>query len=222
MSFVNHYQVLNVSMQATVVEIKKAYRRQAQKYHPDTNANDENATVHFQKIQTAYETLSKPEKRRAFDLQLLKSDAPLSFGNKENDSTADILKQSKSLLQFLKTQNYKSINSDALTDYLLALLNNANTQIILETASTSEKEELCRNILVTSKSIISAKLFAQIAERITLIIPAEDIGLKGDLEKELTDRNQKEKLNKLVPFAALGIILLIILAMWAIIAPAKK
>ncbi|CAN1185901.1 Chaperone protein dnaJ 13 [Linum perenne] len=65
------YAVLQVSPEATVEEIKKAYRHWAQVYHPDKyqdNQMKETATVNFQRICQAYEVLSDETKRQIYDI----------------------------------------------------------------------------------------------------------------------------------------------------------
>jgi len=69
---VNYYQILKVSPKATNAEIKSAYRRLARKIHPDVNTTDaQNASGEFAKIAKAYEILSSPQARAAYDRQLL-------------------------------------------------------------------------------------------------------------------------------------------------------
>lgn len=58
-----YYNTLGVSKTATQDEIKKAYRKLASKHHPDKGGD----TATFQKIQTAYDTLSDDQKRREYD-----------------------------------------------------------------------------------------------------------------------------------------------------------
>ncbi|MFN8016072.1 MAG: molecular chaperone DnaJ [Acidimicrobiia bacterium] len=61
------YELLGVSRNADANEIKKAYRAQARKYHPDANQNDPEAEEQFKAISVAYEVLSDPEKRARYD-----------------------------------------------------------------------------------------------------------------------------------------------------------
>ena len=66
MKYSDYYAALGVERGASGEEIKKAYRRLAQKYHPDVSKEPE-AEVRFKEIAEAYQTLKDPEKRAAYD-----------------------------------------------------------------------------------------------------------------------------------------------------------
>lgn len=63
----DYYEVLGVDKNADDATLKKAFRQQAKKYHPDVNPGDTEAEKKFKEIQEAYAILSDPDKRRQYD-----------------------------------------------------------------------------------------------------------------------------------------------------------
>ncbi|HEX5611973.1 MAG TPA: molecular chaperone DnaJ [Burkholderiales bacterium] len=61
------YEVLGVNRDASDDDIKKAYRKLAMKWHPDRNPDNPKAEEHFKEAKLAYEILSEPKKRAAYD-----------------------------------------------------------------------------------------------------------------------------------------------------------
>nr|BAL57289.1 curved DNA-binding protein [uncultured Bacteroidetes bacterium] len=67
MGFKDYYAILGVPRTASQEEIKRAYRRLARQYHPDTNPGNKEAEEKFKEIQEAYEVLSNPDTRAKYD-----------------------------------------------------------------------------------------------------------------------------------------------------------
>ncbi|MBS0622419.1 MAG: molecular chaperone DnaJ [Verrucomicrobia bacterium] len=63
----DYYEVLGVSKEASVDEVKKAYRKMALKYHPDRNKGDSESEKKFKQVSEAYEVLSDDNKRKMYD-----------------------------------------------------------------------------------------------------------------------------------------------------------
>ena len=74
----DYYDVLGVSRNADESQIKKAYRKLAKKYHPDTNAGNAEAEQKFKEVTEAYDVLGDKEKRKLYD----------QFGHAAFDQTA--------------------------------------------------------------------------------------------------------------------------------------
>lgn len=100
----NYYDILGVSPNASLDEIKKAYRRLAKKYHPDINPQTEEK---FKAINLAYETLSDETKRAVYDFDLRKKSGTSSYTKSSSSS-------------------YSSRNNYKYSDYSSASNNNKN------------------------------------------------------------------------------------------------
>src|SRR6478672_9490266 len=63
----DYYEVLGVTRAATDIEITKAYRGLARKYHPDQNPGDDSVVTYYHEVTEAYEILRDPQKRQVYD-----------------------------------------------------------------------------------------------------------------------------------------------------------
>ncbi|HEY3130013.1 MAG TPA: molecular chaperone DnaJ [Acidobacteriota bacterium] len=63
----DYYEILGISQEASAQDIKRAYRKLAQQYHPDKNPGDNSAEEKFKEAAEAYSVLSDPDKRARYD-----------------------------------------------------------------------------------------------------------------------------------------------------------
>ena len=83
----SYYEILNIDKKCSEDDIKKAYRRKSMETHPDRNQNDPEASSKFQEVSTAYDVLSDKQKRRMYDMGILRSgmDADMDTGMPMNE-----------------------------------------------------------------------------------------------------------------------------------------
>jgi len=67
MTKIDFYELLGIRRSASNLEIRRAYRKLARKYHPDINPGDRNAEIRYQRIYEAFEVLSNPTERERYD-----------------------------------------------------------------------------------------------------------------------------------------------------------
>lgn len=91
MKFEDYYAVLEISHSASAEEIKRAYRKLVRDCHPDTNKSAE-SLERFRLIQTAYDTLSHPERKKTYDVRYGAQEAISTY--QEQQKKADTEKQS--------------------------------------------------------------------------------------------------------------------------------
>ena len=111
MTIKNYYTILNIEANSDLETIKKAFRNEIAIYHPENNKTEE-AKSKFQDIIEAYDVLSKPEKRSAFDkiLSNQSKDVPLVLDEKQEEHYKDWNKEAKK-----KSKKYRDTT---LTDIL--------------------------------------------------------------------------------------------------------
>ena len=104
----NYYAILEVPFSATEEQIKKAYRIQAIKFHPDKHNGEEFFTKKFIEIKEAYDLLSNNEERRKYDIEFnvyYKTSEPSQKENTSNETNEKFHKETK-------REQYKSTTDD--------------------------------------------------------------------------------------------------------------
>lgn len=124
MQLKDYYKILEIEPSATIEEIKKAYRRLAQQYHPDKNSGKEYALAYFAEVKEAYEVLTNPAKK---DFYLQQRWFQQSLGKKEFRSQPVtppiVLKQFIELDKYVARLDSFRMDKHALNQYINELLN---------------------------------------------------------------------------------------------------
>lgn len=198
----NFYTVLEVAHGASATEIKKSYRRLVRAFHPDANSAPE-AAAHFRDIQSAYDTLSDPAKRRAYDRTLLQSGMYTAIGKEPALSPEQILRQAEDLLRYLQQNAGTGINFDALADFLMGILAPECILVLTRKQDSDINSRIVTTLLDAAERIVAVRAFSEIAARMQQLQPALSDELVQRIDRELADRVAKERQHRLVPIAAL-------------------
>ncbi|MDD2793620.1 MAG: J domain-containing protein [Sediminibacterium sp.] len=134
----NWYAVLSVSPTASDQEIRQTYRKLAHQYHPDKNPGNDQSSLHFQLIKEAYEVLSSPKRRSAYD-RLVYLGNPVQHTPEMYHTPAELTAAANRLYQQLMQENEFFINRDWLMAACMELLSAENRQMLQQSSSEAEK-----------------------------------------------------------------------------------
>jgi curved DNA-binding protein CbpA len=114
----DHYKILELHPSASLPEIKKAYRRLAQVYHPDKNNGDPYALEHFNAVKEAYEVLTDPSRKERYLQQRWYNQ---SIGKKKTRdilTPVSILKEALELDRYVSTLDVHRMDKEGLKGYI--------------------------------------------------------------------------------------------------------
>jgi curved DNA-binding protein CbpA len=111
----DYYSILGISSTSTLEEIKKAYRVNAIKYHPDKNFGDPAFAHKFLEIKEAYDNLIDPDKRRLFDFEYQE------FFKKTDTNTQTRYQQQKQEEKYQQKQKEEKFRYDPYTQFYSSL-----------------------------------------------------------------------------------------------------
>jgi curved DNA-binding protein CbpA len=211
----DYYRALEVSPTSTIEEIKKAYRRLAFRYHPDTNPDSKYSTARFNEIQEAYVVLSSKEKRRRYDEERWLA----GMGNRSKEQaniTPDwILREAQKLNKHMAVIDTYRMSHSALHQYILLLLSNEHLAI-LEKESTKEINKQIVQTLLTATSKLKYIYMADVAN-VLKAIPGIDGELLKETDEQVRLSKKLEKNSNMFPLllVAIAVVLVIIMYFWS-------
>ncbi len=207
----DYYKILELPASASLPEIKAAYRRLAQQFHPDKNNNDLYASARFEIIKEAYEVLSNPTKKEYY-LQQRWYDRSINRKQTEVATTpVSILKQVLELEKYLSRADIHRMDTDGLFDYLVHTYSTGTIEILNKFDETEMNETIiraglsCLGPLPYDKSVIVVELLTKI----------KSPGTEESLQKFLRQAKMAHTWNQLRAWVIVVIVLLLcILIVW--------
>ena len=148
----NYYQVLNISVEANLIEIKKAYRKLALIFHPDKHPDPFIALPKFNEIKEAYQVLVDPSSRREYDREFHFQ----KFQQKQEPLFTDaheVLQLCKELWAKLQKQDPFRIDQDLLYFQIKQVLSTHNIRLLNNTANAVLDKEIIEYLMDCSLAL---------------------------------------------------------------------
>jgi len=143
----NHYNTLNISPNATSIEIKKAYRKLALIYHPDVAHDDPIAAEKFRMIKNAYDVLGNTKSRQQYHYQHYYTNIKTTPVVTINS----IVSQCNELLAFTKALDPYRLDTEGLYQQIVQLVDEHHITILLKSGDKKLTETIILNLLNCSQ-----------------------------------------------------------------------
>ena len=167
----DYYGILELPPSSTLSEIKKAYRRLAQQYHPDKNSNDPGSNLRFAEIKEAYEVLSDPSKKEYYLQQRWYQQ---SLGKKKFQqafSPVSLLQQVIELERYVSHLDAHRMDRQGLFEYMLGIIPDEVIQKLNAFKDESVNKQIIHTILRSTHHLSLSQL-EQLSNQIQKIEPA--------------------------------------------------
>jgi molecular chaperone DnaJ len=189
----DYYKILELSPQASAIDIRRNFRKLAMRYHPDKHPEDLVAAAHFREIQEAYETLMDPERR---DLYLQERWYSQSMGRKMREraplTTHTILQDIIALDKHLAGQDPFRTDQTGIESYLHFLLSEeAISMLTLENNRPSLFN--IRDLLLRCSRHFNMESSLALSEKIRALFP-EDRSAQEPIDQFLEAKKHGEQL----------------------------
>jgi curved DNA-binding protein CbpA len=211
MPFKDHYKILGVSPHADLQEIKKAYRKLAFQYHPDTNKENQFTEAHFKELNEAYDVLSNSGKRRKYDEECWLAGMDRRMRHEQHISPEWILQECKKLSRHMQTVDTYRMSHGSLRDYVLLILSDSHMAVLKQCNDTEKNNQIVVELLKATRRL-ELRYMREIEERLTLL--AGDGSLLRQIYVQLRERQKHEKRDRHMPLIIAIITLLLCALMY--------
>lgn len=199
-----------MSDDATPDDIKSAYRALVHHFHPDKNPNSPFATAYFLEIQEAYEVLSIPTAKQAYDRERSLLSTPPSF--KRVMTPELLLKQSEKLAADVRKITATRIDVAWLKSSL-AYLASTNRIVVLMPSDLKELRQAFLHEILYSMNVLQYPFPEEITCGISVLVEKDTVE-KVEWERFLSEKKKDYQFRKALPWVAVLITSLLCLLMY--------
>jgi molecular chaperone DnaJ len=206
----DYYHILGIKPSATPLEIKKAYRVLAIKYHPDKNQGNPLSEAHFKEVQEAYATLSVVYKREKYDDERWLSGMGKSQ-YKEAVTPEWLLNIALQLNTSLAIMDTYRISQRSLQEYILLILTDSHLGV-LQHADKVTINTIINEILKATQKL-EVEYVHEITQRLLLLAKGDNEMMPAIYNNE-AQRTKERFQEKLRPYLILLITLVLCVCMY--------
>ncbi len=208
----DYYKILGVPPSASQLEIKKAYRALAFKYHPDKNPESSLAEAQFKEIQEAYSVLSDSYKRGKYDDERWLMGMGGKTQYREAVTPEWLVMICRQLNISLLTMDTHRMSQRALQAYILLILADAHLGVLQQAGDKNANETIVAELLTATEKL-ELQYLPDITQRL-LVIAADDVDLQVSINDTARERKRRARQEKLFPYIIILITLLLCVFMY--------
>lgn len=208
----DYYKILEVPTSANEAEVKKAYRKLAFKYHPDTNKDNKFAEDHFREIQEAYAVLSIPNTRKKYDHARWLAGMSTRAREKEVITPEWIMKESHKLSHHMDTVDAYRMSHSALYDYIMLLLSDSHLAVL------KQEDDKEMNLMITKEILHATRglkyLYMQPVADVLLKLADGHEAAVAVIQKNILQRKRQRQWERAMPYIIILITLSLVCVMY--------
>ncbi len=204
-SLPDYYALLGVSPTADADAIRKAYRAQARRYHPDAAPDNPFAPAQFRALQEAYEVLSVPQKRRRYDDERWLRGLS---GKPAKILTPDtLIRDAGRLVQHLRAIGRSAVQPRALQQLLLYLLEDAHLALFAD-AGDEALSRLFGEAILNAVDYLPHRYVPPVLTQLRRLQPIPE-DFESQISTTLTNRMRQHQWERRLPWLVLLITVLL-------------
>jgi len=210
----DYYKILEVAHNASVQEIKRAYRQMAVKYHPDKNDGDPRAEDQFKEVLEAYQVLSDPYRRTTYNQQRWYRQSSRRRTDNPPITSFSVINKCRALNSYMQTLDPFHINHRALYYYIRQLLSESTLTLLLKENNDPNNQVIIKEVLqslspLPFRSAVKIKLLLE-------KLAGNDMDTMSVIHTYFRDKKATAYWQKYLPLVMLFITLLICMLIYIV------
>ena len=159
----DYYKILDVPPAATLQDIKRAFRKLAQQYHPDKNDGNHRAAAHYIEIQEAYKVLSDPKQREDYNYKRWFHRSSAQPFVKHLLTPMEILQECRSLQRYVASINVFHVRYETVSLHIEKLFSPETIGVLQDHKDTGINHEII-HLILQAAAPLPLRYFTRVAD----------------------------------------------------------